>query len=715
MSDNRVVFRGESRLSRDLQAVDWLASPLGHPDGWDRSLVAMVGVVIASRFSMWMAWGSELTFFCNDAYRGATLGAKYPWALGQPAREVWAEIWDEIGPRIERVMHSGEATWDRSLLLFLERSGYVEETYHTFSYSPLTDDNGAIAGMLCVVNEETERVVNERQMATLRDLGSEPMSAGDAAGYLRSAARHLAADGRSLPFTACYLFEDEGVARLASTSGIAPGHRAAPSVIDSRSPNPVWPVAELLAGRSVTIEKLGERFAELPTGGWPQPPDVAVALPLPAQAGDERPCGFLVVGVNRYRPLDDAYRSFLRLIAGQLGAGVASVRAYAAERRRAEQLAELDRAKTAFFTNISHELRTPLTLLLGPAEDALASGELSGPEHRRMEMIARNGQRLLRLVGALLDFARLESGRMSARFEPIELGRYTTELASMFTSAVESAGLRFEIDCPPLPEPVYVDPDMWAKIVLNLLSNALKFTLAGSITLTLRPTAGRRAVVGRDTGVGIPAEDQPRLFERFQRVEGSAGRTHEGAGIGLALVAELSISTAAVRPSRAPRARQHVRRRDSVRPRPSAGRPGGRRAAIRSSPSSRRWPGSSPRRSGGSELPSGSRCAGRARRPTGRSSSSSTTAPTCVITYSSLLSERVRGGDGGRRRAGARDGRAATGRIWCSTDVMMPRLDGFGLLAALRADPATVGDPGRDALRSRRGGGNRRGARGRRR
>ena len=167
-------------------------------------------------------------------------------------------------------------------------------------------------------------------------------------------------------------------------------------------------------------------------------------LPFEQPGVPDRPYGFLVAGVNRYRPLDDAYRSFLELVASQLASGISSARAYEAERQRAEQLAELDRAKTAFFTNVSHELRTPLTLLLGPAEDALADGEhpLSEPDRERMQMIARNGQRLLRLVNSLLDFSRLESGRAEARFEPVDLAGYVAELASMFQSAVENAGLR---------------------------------------------------------------------------------------------------------------------------------------------------------------------------------------------------------------------------------------------------------------------------------
>src|ERR1700747_3093768 len=143
-----------------------MSTPLGPVDEWPQSLRTAVNILLSSRFSMWMAWGPELTFFCNASYRRET--------LGRPASDVWAEIWDDIGPRIESVLLTGEATWDEALLLFLERSGYPEESYHTFSYSPLHDDAGAVIGMLCVVSEDTDRVIAQRRIATLRDLGSDP-------------------------------------------------------------------------------------------------------------------------------------------------------------------------------------------------------------------------------------------------------------------------------------------------------------------------------------------------------------------------------------------------------------------------------------------------------------------------------------------------------------------------------------------------------------
>ena len=284
------ALRVAGQDGRDLLAVNWRATPLGTIESWPRSLATIVRVVVSSRFSMWMAWGSELTFFCNEAYRRDTLGKKYPWALGRPAREVWAEIWPDIGPRIETVLRTGAATWDESLLLFLERSGYAEETYHTFSYSPLADDSGATAGLLCVVSEDTERVVAERRMATLRDLGSEPASGRDDRDYLRAASRHLEANNRSLPFTLVYLFDDQGDGvELACSTGVAAGHPAAPSRIEPANESACWPVAELARGRSVVLEDLDRRFPALPTGAWPEPPSTAVLLPLPQPVRRARP------------------------------------------------------------------------------------------------------------------------------------------------------------------------------------------------------------------------------------------------------------------------------------------------------------------------------------------------------------------------------------------------------------------------------------------
>ncbi|MER7867041.1 SpoIIE family protein phosphatase [Streptomyces cellulosae] len=531
------VFTSDPEVGADLARVDWAATPLGAPREWPQSLQTAVSILLSSRFPMWMAWGEELTFFCNAAYRRDTLGRKYPWALGRPASEVWAEIWGDIGPRIDAVLSTGRATWDEGLLLFLERSGYTEETYHTFSYSPLRDDAGHVVGMLCVVSEDTERVIGERRMATLRDLGSDPSVIRTEQEVLAFADRQLSRNPRDLPFTLTYLFDGDD-ARLVGATGVTPGPPLAPPVLPVSSAEGPWPVAALADGEARLVPLTGAPFDGPPGGGRPEPPVEALVVPLLQQGS--APYGFLVAGLNRYRDLDDRYRGFVELAAGHIASGIGSARSYEAQQRRAEELAELDRAKTTFFSNISHELRTPLTLIMGPVEELRTRLADAGEDIRtELDAIHRNGLRLGKLVNTLLDFSRIEAGRMQARYEPVELGAVTAELASVFRSAIERAGLTFQVDCPALDEPVHVDRTLWEKVILNLLSNALKFTFEGTVRVTVRRSGPHAMVTVADTGTGVPEAEMPRLFERFHRIENARSRSNEGSGIGLALVREL--------------------------------------------------------------------------------------------------------------------------------------------------------------------------------
>ncbi|MEU5253652.1 SpoIIE family protein phosphatase [Streptomyces longwoodensis] len=697
------VFAADAEVGRHLAAVDWAATPLGPPDDWPQSLRTAVSILLSSKFSMWMAWGPELTFFCNDAYRRDTLGQKYPWALGRPAREVWAEIWDDIGPRIATVLTTGRATWDQALRLFLRRSGYAEETYHTFSYSPLHDDAGLVVGMLCVVSEETERVIGERRMATLRDLGSDPSVVRTEQEMLDFAGAQLGLNPHDLPFTLTYLFEDGAGARLAAATGVPAGHPlAVPSPSTDR--DAPWPVDEPARGESVLVPLDGARYPDPPSGAWAEPPTHALALPLLRQGG--APYGFMVAGLNRYRPLDEGYRSFLELVAGHVAAGIAGARSYRAQQRRAEELAELDRAKTTFFSNVSHEFRTPLALIMGPVEELTSRFAAADPELREdLDVIHRNGLRLGKLVNTLLDFSRIEAGRMEARYEPVDLAAVTAELASVFRSAVERAGLGFEVDCPPLPEPVYVDRGLWEKVVLNLLSNALKFTFEGSVAVTVRSGDGEAVVTVEDTGIGVAAEEMPRLFERFHRIENARSRSHEGSGIGLALVKELvtlhggSIDATSAEGAgtrftvRLPFGSAHLPA-DAVVPATGSDAPSGTadpyvREALR-------WlPGDGASAGPGAVTLAGDPDVG------ARTASPEDAARVLVADDNAdmreYLTRLLRGA--GYRVDAVQDGRQALDAVrrhapdLVVSDVMMPGLDGLALVGALRADPRTASVP----------------------
>jgi signal transduction histidine kinase len=384
-------------------------------------------------------------------------------------------------------------------------------------------------------------VIGDRQLALLRNLAAETVEARSWRAACERGVAALARDARDLTFALLYVIQPgQDVAELAASTGLSSDEAAAPAQI-ALDDDTLWPVGAVAKSRQPQrVYSLEGIMDEPPGGSWDRPSTDAVALPVVASSDTGRDA-VLIVGLSPYRQYDENYRSFLDLVAGQISSAVASADAYEAERRRAEALAELDRAKTAFFSNVSHEFRTPLTLMLAPLEDVI-SGRLGEDETRAQVTLAhRNGTRLLRLVNSLLDFSRLEAGRVRASYEPVDLGRFSAEIASSFRSAFEKANLALDVLIEPKPLPVFVDREMWEKVLLNLLSNAFKFTLEGGVTLSvaLTPDGEAARVSVADTGIGIPDAEIPKLFERFHRVEGAQGRTFEGSGIGLALVHEL--------------------------------------------------------------------------------------------------------------------------------------------------------------------------------
>jgi PAS domain S-box-containing protein len=536
------LFPGDSELARRMRALDWSQTALGPPQHWPENLRIAVRICLTSRFPIVLWWGRDYTMFYNDAYRSFLGRAKHPQWLGRSGRACWQEIWEVIGPMLEGVFATGQATWSQDLLLTLDRHLPHEEGYFTFSYSPILANQGHVEGIFCACFETTERVIGERRLRTLRELGARTADSRTVEIACERAAAVLADNPHDIPFAAVYRLDPQGAhARLAASVGLTAHADTVPTAValDAPAASP-WPLASVARTRRVEEVAGLTRLGTFSGGPWPEPTTTALVVPLLAPA-QEIPSGLLIVGVSPRRVLDSAYRDFFTLVAGQIATAIAEAQAYEAERKRAEALAELDRAKTAFFSNVSHEFRTPLTLMLGPVEDLLAQPEGGVvPEHRELlTVVHRNGLRLQKLVNTLLDFSRLEAGRVEARYEPTDLATVTADLASVFRSAIERAGLGLVVECPPLPDAVYVDRDMWEKIVLNLLSNAFKFTFAGEIAVSLCWGGEHVALRVRDTGTGIPAHEVPHLFERFHRIPNARARTYEGTGIGLALVQEL--------------------------------------------------------------------------------------------------------------------------------------------------------------------------------
>jgi PAS domain S-box-containing protein len=543
------LFVGDGEMGTLMRSLDWSRTPLGPVETWPQSLRMMVRYLLANRFPLMLWWGPEYACIYNDAYR-PILGRKHPASLGQPVREVWHEIWHVLQPLIDTPFNGGPSTWMEDIPLELNRHGFVEETHFTIAYSPVPDEAAprGIGGVIATVHEITEKVVGERRTSTLRDLGARSAEAKTAEEACASAAQILSTHAHDVPFALLYLNEGDGTrARLAGAAGVAMGEAISPHVValtDGPSPASDTGLRDALkaatrTGTAQTLDDLASRFEAVPAGPWSDPPRAATVLPVPSNRADHF-AGVLVAGLSSRLAFDERYRTFLDLLTAQVATAIANARAYEEERQRAEALAELDRAKTAFFANVSHEFRTPLTLLLGPLEETLRRKETIAPDVRDdLTAAHRNALRLLRLVNSLLDFSRIEAGRVEAVFEPTPLASYTAELVSTFRSATDRAGLGLEIIAEEVSEPVWVDRAMWEKIVLNLVSNAFKHTFEGTITATLRTEGGTAVLEVRDTGVGIPDDQLPHLFERFHRVPNARSRTHEGTGIGLALVREL--------------------------------------------------------------------------------------------------------------------------------------------------------------------------------
>ena len=533
------VFAGDSDMAARMRAFVWSTTDLGPVEEWSQSLRACVRIMLGSGHPMLISWGPDYTMLYNDAY-GVVVGSKHPGALGRSCREVLAEAWDFIGPRFDAVYQQGRSISTLSHQMFtFHRRNYLEECYFAFSYSPIPEDNGDVGGVLTNALDMTERVVEDRRRQVLRDMASRVAQARNEEEVWRVSAETLGQNPTSAPFAFLYEYQPATEkARLASVS-VETNDALHPSVIDCSADN-IWRLYTSLTEDCLVVPLAGEAAARLSIPGWPSPLREASVLPIRLGERGEA-AGFLVVGIHPGRAFDDNYRHFVHRIAEQIAIGLATARAYEEERRRAEALAEIDRAKTAFFSNVSHEFRTPLALMLGPLEEVLSeAGQRLTPErHEQLITVRRNAVRLLKLVNTLLDFSRIEAGRVQAVYEPTDLANFTLEVASVFRSAMEKAGLRFSVECQPIAEPIYVDRDMWEKVISNLLSNAFKFTFEGVVTVTLKPVGDFLELQIRDTGVGIPEDQRERVFERFHRIEGTQARTYEGTGIGLALVQEL--------------------------------------------------------------------------------------------------------------------------------------------------------------------------------
>lgn len=537
---------GGGQMAEAIADKDWSKTALGPLESWPQSLRTTVSLCLASTFPIALIWGNERIQLYNDGYV-PICAAKHPDSLGQDFRECWASAWPAIGEAFESA-EDGKTRFLENQRTFVDRNGYLEESFFTFSFSPVRDESGEVGGLFHPVTETTAIILSQRRTQVLRQLAAQAAQAAAVEEACASAFDVLRGAALDVPFAVLYLMDESGnELQLQGSCGVEQHAEAMPCSIGLDQSESPWPFRKVIdSAQPDIVEHFAERLGMLSCGPYPDLPSKALVLPIPP-SGLHRQGGVFVAGVSARLPLDEDYRAFYDLLAAQLATGIGNARASQEEREQAEALAELDRAKTQFFSNVSHEFRTPLTLMLGPLQQILDRGDqssdggdqLAGVSRDEVDLVYRNGLRLLRLVNTLLDFSRVEAGRETALFKPVDLALLTAEAASLFRSATEQVGLQLLVDCPVLSKPVYVDRSMWEKIILNLISNAFKFTFAGAISVALREHHSTVVLSVSDTGTGIPEAARSRLFERFYRVEGARGRTHEGTGIGLSLVREM--------------------------------------------------------------------------------------------------------------------------------------------------------------------------------
>ena len=323
-------------MGAHVRAFDWTTTPLGPPQTWPQTLRSVVRIMLDSCDAMWLAWGAELTFLCNDAHL-ALAGMHADRVLGARSDSVWGDTWADLGPRIERVLRDGRAIRDEARQVLVERGGHLEEVYHTLSFNPLRDDAGAIAGALCVATDETARSIGERRIASLGALSAEVADTRSEEEVFAAVRRHIGDGLPDLPCALAYMtVEEEPRACCALRAGFGERH---PAAVDPDASG--WPIGEVLdAGTARMVEGLDARFADLPRGPWRDPPRRALLLPI-RETGDSRPAGVFVAFLNSYRPLDGAYRRFLELFVAQIAPRIANARGHVAERGRAAALTEM--------------------------------------------------------------------------------------------------------------------------------------------------------------------------------------------------------------------------------------------------------------------------------------------------------------------------------------------------------------------------------------
>ncbi len=522
-------------LATRINAFDWSSTSLGPIPRWSQSLRTALSILLGSRFPMQLLWGPDYIHFYNDAYLSIA-GDKHPGALGQPGAAVWPEVWaDVVAPLLDQVRTTGEATWSSDQLLVLDRRGFLEEGYYTFSYGPVPGADGVIEGIFIAVTETTRQVLSERRLRTIRDLGAALASVNSESALWQAAQPVLAAATTDLPFALIHTLDAQRrTLGLACAVGLPSNHSAVPLLLPLDQEGSPWPCAQVIArGLPLPVHNLADFAGNLPCGTWGAPPSTALVLPLRADSMAQ-PLGCLTAGISPRLTLDADYQDFLERLAALLAGALARVRDYA------EAQAAV-RIRDDFLSVAAHELKTPLTPIIGRLQLLQRRLSLEGVDQRHLQSVATVVSEALRLsamVDALLDLSRLRGGHLQLERRPLDL----RAVAQRIADEVQPGLVRHELHMSLSEQPALVDGDALRleQVVRNLVQNAIKYSPdGGEVALGVAAEGDQMLLTVRDQGLGIPQEALAHLFERYYRVGNSATSSIGGLGVGLFVVNEI--------------------------------------------------------------------------------------------------------------------------------------------------------------------------------
>ncbi len=525
--ETSVIF---SEMKQRVSSVDWSQNPLGRPETWSKSLLSAVGVVMNARFPMFLAWGKDQIFLYNKSYI-PILGHKEAHAMGAPLPVLWAELWENLKPVINKV-NSGEAFRADDQLFFMERYGYSEETYMTLSLSPLYNDKLEVAGQLGICYETTHKVIKDRQMRLISDIGTRALGAKSVEQAVRAAVIACSNNDYCIPYAAIYLKDpnrDElalkGQCGFEGQSPFPARVNLCPKLDTVKKDR--WPIREVFLSQNHEVIST-KNISNIPMSRWNVIPENAIVVPI--MATETVPAGVLVAGINPKRNLDMNYESFFLFLSKQIAQTISNASAV-------DTAESANAAKSAFLANMSHEIRTPMSAILGFTE-LLHDADLSAADREdAIARIDRSSRNLLRLIDDILDISKIESNKVDihrTRFSPQEL---VGEVISLLRIQAEQNNLELKlVISKDVPNFAYSDPIRVRQILINLIGNAIKFTKIGEITVSLKAEEQRFIVFEvEDTGIGISESDRRKLFQPFAQADSSIARKFGGTGLGLAL------------------------------------------------------------------------------------------------------------------------------------------------------------------------------------